>query len=523
MIMPSDDKELSELRNKIIGLGERSQKKSYYPELKKRFSELEKFKVLLDSSNDFIFLTAMPEGIISDINGIVCEVLKYKRREVVGSEIKSFFSKEAWDYIEAFTKTFSGTPTRNSFNANIKRKDGYEFPVEITFSLAVFKEQNYVIIVARDISERIKTEEALKNSELNMRTVFNSSRDAIIIHDENGNILEVNDPMIKLYEIDRLSFQKYTIKDLSAGEDFSLDDPPKFIQLALTGEDQLFTWQAIKPGTKQEFLAEVFLRKIIWYGKKMILANVRDITEKKRTEFIINNQMKDLEAKNTEMERFTYTVSHDLRSPLITIKGFAGAVLEDLSIERYDRIKPDIKRIENAAERMQALLEDLLELSRIGRIVNPPIEFSMKKLGYEVKELLTGIIEKKEIELRINDLMPKAFGDIQRIREVIQNLIENSVKFMDKESEKIIEFGFKNEGDEVIYFIRDNGPGINEKYHDKIFGLFNKLNVGSEGTGIGLAIVKRIIELHGGKIWVESARNAGATFFFTLKHKPDSI
>ncbi len=643
MIMPSDDNEWSDLRNKIIGLGEHSQKKSYYPELKRRFNDLEKFKILLDNSNDYILMIEKSSGNIVDINATACEVLQRKKKEVLTLNISEILTKQTWYHIESIIDNFSDSIKRNSFRTFILKKDSAQVPVEITFSKAEFKEIVYIIIVARDISDRLKTEEELRNSELNLRNVFNSNRDAMFIHDENGNVLEVNDKMLSLYEIDRLSFQKYNIKNYSSPTD-DLDQLMNgYMKKALAGEDVLFIWKARKPTKNREFWCEVFLRKIIWYGKWTILAIVRDISEKKKTEeallaseekyrmlfakmldafcvcegvydennklidilmldvnpayekmynlkksdiqgklissfaqrkddywfniydkviktgesvtvenysgawdkyysvcafkflenqfaivfeditarkkaeITIEKQLKDLEAKNSEMERFTYTVSHDLRSPLITIKGFAGAINEDLAVEKYDRIKLDLKRIENAADKMQALLEDLLELSRIGRIVNPPVEFSMTRICLDVKELLHGIIEKKGIDFQIDLNLPMAFGDVHRIREVIQNLVENAVKFLDKQENAYIEIGHLIMENVPVYFVKDNGPGIDHKYHEKIFGLFNKLNLNTEGTGIGLAIVKRIIELHGGKIWVESSPGKGATFYFTLK------
>lgn len=224
---------------------------------------------------------------------------------------------------------------------------------------------------------------------------------------------------------------------------------------------------------------------------------------------------RDLENKNAELERFTYTVSHDLKSPLITIKGFAGAIAGDLEKGRNDRISSDLKRIENASEKMEELLEGLLELSRIGRVVNPPEYFSMFQLTHQIVELLYGSINSRRINLKIDEELPNAYGDKHRIREVLQNLVENSIKFMDK-AEGFIEVGFIKKNNQIIYFVSDNGPGIDMKYYQKIFGLFDKLDNNMAGTGIGLALVKRIIEFHKGEIWVESSIGKGSKFYFTL-------
>ncbi|MCP3959978.1 MAG: HAMP domain-containing protein [bacterium] len=228
----------------------------------------------------------------------------------------------------------------------------------------------------------------------------------------------------------------------------------------------------------------------------------------------------ELEAKNAELERFTYTVSHDLKSPLITIKGFLGLLQKDAEAGDLDRMRKDSRRIHAAADKMGRLLGELLELSRIGRITNPPELASMSELVAEGVELASGVIRERGVEVAVAGDMPPVHVDRPRLIEVIQNLIENAVKFMGKEETPRIEIGVDRErvtGDEVAYFVRDNGIGIDPKYHDKVFGLFERLETGTEGTGIGLAIAKKIIEVHGGRIWVESAgEGEGSIFFFTL-------
>lgn len=244
----------------------------------------------------------------------------------------------------------------------------------------------------------------------------------------------------------------------------------------------------------------------------MVIANYNNMVKSLKT------VKKDLETKNEELERFTYTVSHDLKSPLITIKGFAGIIEADINNERYDRIKSDFKRIGNAADKMQELLDGLLVLSRIGRIINPSEEFSMYLLTVDVLELLDGGIKAKGIQVSVDEKMPVIYADINRIREVLQNLIENAIKFIDKPDGKI-EIGCCSINNEEVFFVKDNGSGIDAKYFTKIFGLFDKLNNTKEGCGIGLAIVKRIIDYHGGRIWVESTLGDGAAFFFSIGNK----
>ncbi len=229
------------------------------------------------------------------------------------------------------------------------------------------------------------------------------------------------------------------------------------------------------------------------------------------------NFIVELEAKNAELERFTYTVSHDLKSPLVTIKGFLGYLEKDALEGNFEKLKHDKQRIETAVEKMQNLLQDLLELSRIGRLMNTPVEIPFDDIVRDALEIVHGQIKigNVRIEQKSNHVSIKC--DRIRITEVLQNLIDNAIKFMGTQPNPQIEIGaFLNDNHENVLYVKDNGMGIAPEYHGKIFGLFDKLTVDSEGTGIGLALVKRIIEVHGGRIWVESQIGQGTTFFFTL-------
>lgn len=225
----------------------------------------------------------------------------------------------------------------------------------------------------------------------------------------------------------------------------------------------------------------------------------------------------ELEKKNAELERFTYTVSHDLKSPLVTISGYLGYLMEDIKTANLDRLEQDSQRITGAVDRMQRLLNDLLELSRIGRTSNPHETVEFESLVREAMDIVHGRLEERGITVQIQPNLPLVHGDKPRLVEVLQNLLDNAAKFMgDQQDPNIFIGAVEGVVNTPTFFVKDNGIGIAPEFHERIFGLFNRLDPNIEGTGIGLALIKRIIELHGGRIWVESELGQGSTFYFTL-------
>jgi signal transduction histidine kinase len=251
----------------------------------------------------------------------------------------------------------------------------------------------------------------------------------------------------------------------------------------------------------------------------------RDTSVRKQVEAEREDLIKELEDKNAELERFAYTVSHDLKSPLITIRGFLGFLEKDAVAGNLDRLHADIARIAEATARMQRLLDELLDLSRVGRMSSLLEEVAFDQIAREAVELAQGRITARGVQVEIADNLPVVYGDRARLVEVVQNLVDNAVKFMGDQSNPRITLGVLDaeRSGMPIFFVQDNGIGIEPDYHERIFGLFNKLDVKSEGTGVGLALVKRIIDSHGGHVWVESdGAGQGSTFFFTLPRPASS-
>jgi signal transduction histidine kinase len=236
-----------------------------------------------------------------------------------------------------------------------------------------------------------------------------------------------------------------------------------------------------------------------------------------RARHALEGAVSELEKRNTQLERFAYTVSHDLRSPLVTVMGFLGAVEAAAAKGETEHLQGDMARIRAAADRMDRLLRELLELSRVGRADRPPEAAPFADLVREARSLVDGRLRERGVRVEVAEDLPTVHGDRQRLVEVLQNLLDNAAKFMGDQPDPRIEVGVRRDHGQPIFFVRDNGRGIEPRYHEKVFGLFDRLDPTDEGTGVGLALVKRIVEVHGGRVWIESeGLGAGATFCFTL-------
>lgn len=375
-----------------------------------------------------------------------------------------------------------------------------------------------------------KMEKKLRESENKFRSVIEHASDGIAIMDNRGNIIEWNPAIGQITGLKRADVLNQPVWDVV----FQITPHEK--KTAETQEENAARWKAEAGNNFQnrDQLAEYEIetpqgiRRIIQSNgftvetPQGLLGGVimRDITERKQIEIERGRLIAELEGKNAELERFTYSVSHDLKAPLITIRGFLGYLEKDVQEGSVERVKKDVERINDAAEKMQRLLNELLELSRIGRITHPPRLIPFETIVREAVGLVAGRIRERGVNVDIAPDLPSVRIDPVRFTQVMQNLIENAVKFMGEQPEPQIWIEQRRDEEEVIFFVRDNGMGIAPEHQERIFGLFDKLDPNVDGTGIGLALVKRIIETHGGKIWVESeGLGKGSTFCFTIPCK----
>ena len=231
----------------------------------------------------------------------------------------------------------------------------------------------------------------------------------------------------------------------------------------------------------------------------------------------LKHLLAELEKKNAELERFNYTLSHELKTPIVTIRGFLGYIENSIATGNIERAKVDIKRISKATDKMYTMINELLELARIGRIINPPSQTPFEEIVQEGLKNTEIAIKEHNVKVQVEARLPIVHVDRSRIVEVIQNLVENAIKYMGDQRTPQVTIGVRSDQDEQIFFVRDNGMGIEPDFQERVFNIFEKLNPQSDGTGIGLTIIKRIIETHGGRIWVESeGAGKGSTFCFTL-------
>lgn len=353
------------------------------------------------------------------------------------------------------------------------------------------------------------------------RSLIEASLDPLITINPLGGITDVNSATIKATGVSR---------DKLIGTDFSdyFTEPMK----ARESYQQVFNEGSITdyPLTIRHVngnLIDVLYNASVYkdeHGKVLgVFAAARDVTAQKQAELEINRRTAELEVSNHELEAFSYSVSHDLRAPLRAIDGFSQALLEDYAEILDDTAKGYLNRVRAASQRMGLLIDDMLELARISRVDMRHAVFDLSEVANKVFFELKGNDESRSVDWYVQPNI-MVTGDSRLLHVVMANLIGNALKYTSRKAQAHIEFGATTDSEGLTeYFIRDNGAGFNMAYANKLFEAFQRLHTANEfpGTGVGLAIVHRIIRRHGGNVRGEGVADEGATFYFTLPLKPN--
>jgi PAS domain S-box-containing protein len=395
--------------------------------------------------------------------------------------------------------------------------------LSLTFLTVLFRH------IRQEIRERHAAEEALarhaqrlREQESRLRAILDTAADAIIVIDEQGRIDRFNPAAERMFG--------YT-RDEAIGRNVSLLMPSPhreahdgyLARYLETGERHIIGYGREVTGLRkngEEFPLEVAVSEIRLEGRRLFTGIMRDISERRQRQEELAHLVHDLEAANDELRSFAYVVSHDLKAPLRAIGSLTDWIAADYKDKLNDEGREHLRLLTGRVRRMDALIDGILEYSRVGRIREARVPVDMNRLAQETLELLA---PPPHIRITVAGPLPAVTGERTRLQQLLQNLLGNAIKYMDK-TEGDVRVGCEPDGDFWRFHVADNGPGIEPRHHERIFQLFQTLAPRDriEGTGVGLALVKKIVELYGGRVWVESQPGKGATFYFTLPRSQDN-
>ena len=382
------------------------------------------------------------------------------------------------------------------------------------------------VVTINDITEQNRGEELLRSSEQRYRKLFESNPNPMWVYDmETLSFLAVNAAAVRHYGYSPEEFRAMTIKDVRTSEDI-----PALLNNLAQPEAALgdvTEWRhRKKDGTPID--VEIVSHEVQWVDRPGRLVLINDITQRKKAEreiLALNAELEmrverrtaELEAANKELEAFSYSVSHDLRAPLRAVDGFSQAVLEDYGPDLPAEGKHQLQTIRESAQRMGELIDDLLAFSRLSRAPLKKQTVNSNRIVCDALEDLHPHDNGRKIDIRLSDL-PPCEGDPALLKQVWTNLLSNALKYTRKRDPAVIEVGAKADRGENVFFVSDNGTGFDMQYAHKLFGVFQRLHRADEfeGTGVGLAIVQRVIQRHGGRVWATATPDKGATFNFTV-------
>jgi PAS domain S-box-containing protein len=448
---------------------------------------------------------------------------------VTGYSAAQIATMSPLDFVRGYEKELTAERIREVFEkgesdieAGLVSKDGRVTPYYFTGMAAILDGQRCLVGVGIDIAARKRAEAALRQSEARYRTLFEWAPDGILVGDPSGTYVDANASVCKM-----LGYRREELIGLTGADIVVADEVPH-----LASALEVIKSRALYHG---EWLfrrkdATVFPVEVM--GTTMpdgnILAMVRDVTERREAEDELQRLHAELErrviertaqlqAANKELEAFSYSVSHDLRAPLRAVNGFAGMVLDEYGGQVPDDARRYLERIRDRARGMGELIDDLLAFSRLSRQPLKKLRVNTEKLVRNILDDVAPQYEGRHVEVRVGPL-PGCWADLSLLRQVWTNLLSNAIKYTRPREHAEIEIGCTSDESGDVFYVRDNGTGFDMKYVHKLFGVFQRLHRAEdfEGTGVGLAIVQRIVHRHGGRVWAEAEIGHGAAFYFTL-------
>ena len=477
------------------------------------------FQLMVDAAPNALILINS-ESKIAYANTRAINLFDYEKSELIGQNAGILIPERLRIRHPEFVNSFFKTPKARAVGARRElyavKKNGTEFPVEIGLNPLETSDGMMVLAAIIDITDRKKTENQF-------RLIVESAPNAMVLVNKDGIITLINQQTEKLFEYKRSEL---------VGQKVEILIPNRFKNTHQTLRSSFYAdLQARAMGAGRDLFAakkdgseiqvEIGLSPIETEEGTMVLASIIDISERKMKEAAIKKQI-ELEVKNKELEQFVYIASHDLREPLRTVSNYVKVIEEDYTDKLDENAGRYFSSMNKAVIRMDTLITSLLEYSRLGN-KKTLVNVNIKKVIDDVLADLSSMLTSTKAQIHIGE-MPTLKVYETEMRQLFQNLITNAVKFRKKDVPPVIHITSERSGGKWKFSVRDNGIGINEKYFDRIFHIFQRLNSREEfeGSGIGLANCKKIVELHGGEIWVESTYGAGSTFYFTIPRRLDS-
>lgn len=476
----------------------------------------QKYRALFNSSTDAILLIDL-NGKIIDCNLATKDLFQYSLDEIKQKEVSSLFKADQHKMIEnsiisgveeLIIHLFGMDVVDGFVEVECIKKNNTKFQAETQAQFFKFKDNRIVLLYIRDITERKVMERALKESSARLKTAFENFPSDFWITDNNLQILMQSRNSIELWgNLTNTHIHEANLPDEVKNQWI------KDCQLGLKGEPVIHEVH-YENNPKNKIFHQMIVPIINDTVIDGLLGLNMDITEGRLKEEELRKYSADLEKVNQELKSFAYIVSHDLKAPLRAITTIVEWLVADYNEKFDDEGRNILSLLNNRTKRMHDLIDGILLYSRVGRMDVPIEEIPVSHL---IKNICTMLIIPNHIKVYIQEDMPTIFAAKVYIEQIFQNLISNAVKFLDKEN-GLIEINCKEESDHYIFSVKDNGPGIDEKYYSKIFEIFQTLHPRDEieSTGVGLSIVKKIVDNYGGKIWLESKISLGSCFYFTF-------